>query len=68
MRSLFCDVTQRLLVVTDVTVQPLGPIIETGSIGCPETPVTTIKRCVTSQETENRIYTATACQLMSVEP
>jgi hypothetical protein len=52
--SLFWDVTQRLLVVTDVSGQSIGPMF----VGCPETSPATNRRCVTSQRSEDIIYTA----------
>ena len=73
MRSLvFWDVTQSLLVVTDVSGPPTGPIFEgqavqkdwtalplqMGLVGCPEMSVATNKLCVTSQKSEDVLYTA----------
>jgi hypothetical protein len=66
---LFSDVTQRWLVVTDVSAQSIGQIqgsssqrrtpspLKTGPIGCPETSTTTNKRCVTSRKREDPIDT-----------
>ena len=50
--SLFWAVTQRSLVITDVSGQPIGLNIK-GPIGCPETTVNTNILHVTSQKSED---------------
>jgi hypothetical protein len=60
--SLFLYVTQRRLVVADVSVQTVSPVfmglavldrftLEDWTIDCPETSISTNLRCVTSQKT-----------------
>jgi len=59
--SLFSDVTQRRLIVTDVLGRPVGPNINGRTepmrlLVCPETSLTN-PRCVTSQKSEYLIFT-----------
>jgi hypothetical protein len=65
--SLIWDVTQRRVIFTDVSGKPIGPIfkgkavqedwpLKMGTIGYPETSVTTNLGCVTSQESEDLRY------------
>ena len=63
--SLFSDVTQRILVIIDVSGQPIGRIfkgqtwsLKMRPIGCPETSMITNLRWVTSQKSEELIYIA----------
>ena len=55
MGPVFWDVTQRIFVVKDVSVQSIGQIFKgrtayMAPIGCPETSLTTNTRCVMSQK------------------
>jgi hypothetical protein len=62
--SIFCDNTQRRLLITnDVSRLHIGPIfngqaltLEDGPMECPETLVTNNLRCVRSQKSEDFIY------------
>jgi hypothetical protein len=70
---LFWDVTQRRMIVTDVSGQPIDMRafpLKVGPIGCLETSVTSKLRCLTSQkrgDLRNYFEQCTDCQLLRRE-
>ena len=54
--SLFRDITQHRLVVTDVSGQPIGPIFNGKAVQEEIRQLTTNVRCVTSQKSYGLIY------------
>jgi hypothetical protein len=79
--SLFWDVVQHSVVLTDVSGQPISPTFKSQAVeegcwtasplrmgpkGCPEKSLSNKTRCITSQKSEHPIYTATeACYLLT---
>jgi hypothetical protein len=53
--SILLDVTQRILVVTDVSVQLIGPALKV-PIGCPETIVINYQSSLRNIPEERRFY------------